>query len=499
MRSITKLMTAAVLLALIGACADDSSDTGDTGDTGGTDSGELDANSQDAGDTGELDVADTGTSDGDTDAEVSCSSAPAVMVGGTTATDAVANAPARCGQPAHTWLRDDSLGTLVDIESTSSFPATVIDALAQAANLDQPRPADYGAAIIQFSYVTQDRGVLVEATGLMGWPIGVESGTELDVIAMPPGFNGVADDCAWSRKVDAQGLVAIVASYGYLAVMPDYVGKRGFGVESEFDHPALAGQPEAISTLDAVRAVLKFDPAEREDLCASRRFAVIGPSQGGHAALWTQRLAPYYAGELEFVGGAAIVPNVDLTGQTSVGMTTSGFAVKNAAFMAPLAAWYGTDLATVALDPDALVAAAADECPAAGAYPSLADETNETVFEQDFITAATNGTLGDFGTLGCIFVENSITSTSIPPLGEQAPMLFIVATDDDAIDTDTQRSSFDTLCDGTIPLRYLECSGVNHHNATFVTADSAIDFVDALFAGDDVGADCMQSTAVACE
>ena len=34
---------------------------------------------------------------------------PAPRVGGTAETDAVANAPARCGQPPHAWLRSPDL------------------------------------------------------------------------------------------------------------------------------------------------------------------------------------------------------------------------------------------------------------------------------------------------------------------------------------------------------------------------------------------------------
>jgi hypothetical protein len=41
---------------------------------------------------------------------------------------------------------------------------------------------------------------------------------------------------------------------------------------------------------------------------AGRRTALLGFSQGGHAVLWANQLAPSYAPELDLVGVAALAP-----------------------------------------------------------------------------------------------------------------------------------------------------------------------------------------------
>lgn len=67
-------------------------------------------------------------------------------------------------------------------------------------------------------------------------------------------------------------------------------------------------------------------------LTLSRKTAVWGYSQGGHAALWAGIEAPDYAPGLDLVGIAAVAPATDLAAQlrevsrTAVGKVVTGFA-----------------------------------------------------------------------------------------------------------------------------------------------------------------------------
>jgi hypothetical protein len=74
-----------------------------------------------------------------------------------------------------------------------------------------------------------------------------------------------------------------------------------------FRSPYLVGPSAAHSVLDAVRAARAVPHAS-----ATSRFAVWGESQGGHATLWTARLAPEYAPELRPVGAATDAPPAPL-------------------------------------------------------------------------------------------------------------------------------------------------------------------------------------------
>lgn len=81
---------------------------------------------------------------------------------------------------------------------------------------------------------------------------------------------------------------------GYAIVATDYQGLGTAGV-----HPYGDGRTEAYNIADMVRAGRHV----ARDL--SKKWVVIGQSQGGHAALFAMSVAPRYASELDFRGGVA--------------------------------------------------------------------------------------------------------------------------------------------------------------------------------------------------
>ncbi|MCW4355486.1 lipase [Hoyosella sp. YIM 151337] len=118
-----------------------------------------------------------------------------------------------------------------------------------------------------------------------GWPI----------LSWAHGTVGLGDDCAPSTAGRSARDIEYLAhwlSQGYVIVASDYLGLGAPGL-----HPYLIGEPTAYSVIDMVRAAVAADPA------LSRKWAVIGQSQGGHATLFTTRLAPSYAPDLDFRGG----------------------------------------------------------------------------------------------------------------------------------------------------------------------------------------------------
>ncbi len=126
------------------------------------------------------------------------------------------------------------------------------------------------------------------------------------VIAWDHGTTGVARSCAPSLITDMfeiQGVPAVdeAISNGWAVVATDYTGQ---GAEGDF--PYLIGEGEGRSTLDAVRAARQLQSAE-----LSTNVVIWGHSQGGHAALWTAKLAPAYAPELNVLGVAALSPVAD--------------------------------------------------------------------------------------------------------------------------------------------------------------------------------------------
>jgi hypothetical protein len=123
------------------------------------------------------------------------------------------------------------------------------------------------------------------------------------VVGVGPESTGLANVCAPSR--DRSGEVTLLGPYveaGHLVVMTD-----GEGVGTPGRHPYLVGASAGHSLLDAVRAAGELPGAGAGD-----HVGLAGSAEGGHAALWADRLAAAWAPELHVVGTVAGAPTTDL-------------------------------------------------------------------------------------------------------------------------------------------------------------------------------------------
>ncbi len=80
-------------------------------------------------------------------------------------------------------------------------------------------------------------------------------------------------------KDDNQVLAAVIGSYGYICVFPDYIG---LGISKGL-HPYLDPKSESWATIDMLNAVKKLK--EKKILNYNDQLFVTGYSQGGHAAM----------------------------------------------------------------------------------------------------------------------------------------------------------------------------------------------------------------------
>jgi pimeloyl-ACP methyl ester carboxylesterase len=165
------------------------------------------------------------------------------------------------------------------------------------------------------------RLLLYRSTGVDGRPAAVSGSVSLPrgraprggwpVITYGHGTSGSGDACAPTRGYDTDGLVSYPYPLlnrwlraGYAVVRTDYEGQGTPGV-----HPFLVGRSEGRSMLDIVRAARELEPR------LSRRIAIAGHSQGGHAALWAASLAPKWTPELRVRGTVAFAPASHLAEQ----------------------------------------------------------------------------------------------------------------------------------------------------------------------------------------
>ncbi len=93
------------------------------------------------------------------------------------------------------------------------------------------------------------------------------------------------------------------AKSNYVVASTDYEGQGGPG-----RHPFLVGQSEGRAVLDAARAARQFP-----GLKLPKTLAIVGYSQGGHAALWANQIAHEWTPEFDVLGTVAGAPASELS------------------------------------------------------------------------------------------------------------------------------------------------------------------------------------------
>ena len=462
--------------------------------------------SPDAGTASDAFLSDAPSEDATTPTDASTPSRcviPTPMVAGTPATDAVANAPPRCGSVPGAWLRSAELGTVVSRRPGTSYTAATLQSLAESQNVMLPRMPENNVRTETLVYTTQDRGVLVQSTALIAYPNNRPEGTDVPIVLVLHGTSGFRAGCGPTNDVASGLLAAVFASYGWIAVAPDYLGLENAGEPYGALHPYLVGEATAIASLDAARAAMHTVADSSPTVCAQPRLAVFGGSQGGHATLWVDRFAPYYAREFALLGGVATVPTGDLLGQSQRAVMAPVEATANlAASIVTQAAWYDQEsaLSTIFKSPfdSSIAAALAADCnPGDALNPELA---LSDLFTDSFLASA-QANMRTTAPVGCWLTESSLTATSVPRINVDSPsygMLFVVGSEDRLIHPPIERAAYDTLCTSGTPLNYLECEGASHTRATLWAIPEVFSFLDARRAGTAFTTQCSRPAASRC-
>jgi pimeloyl-ACP methyl ester carboxylesterase len=241
-------------------------------------------------------------------------------------------------------LRRALAGTLL-AAALSVAPQATADPVAAAAPGDVlsaravSAPGFFYANVWTITYQsTSATGAPITVSGTVIVPKGANANTP--VVGYAPGTHGLGDQCAPSRHLEAgdetEGLlIHQYATRGFAVALTDY---EGIGTPGE--HTYMAGRAEGNATLDAVRAALRLPGT---GLSANTRVAIVGYSQGGHAAGWAAQLAPTYAPQLNIAAYAVGAPPADLkvVADHNDGGDNAGLV---------LAAGYGLDITYPELD-----------------------------------------------------------------------------------------------------------------------------------------------------
>ncbi len=435
------------------------------------------------------------------------STPPAIDAG---ADAAASSSRAKCGAPAYNWLPAATMGDV--LESIAKAPHTPLElnyVILQAKNdgaFKTKRLAKLGTKSRLMRYQTQDRGKALDATMLMAYPDTSDAKT-YPILLVLHGTTGFSDGCGPSAGVaeDSYGgfsdgtsvLLSLFASFGYIAVAPDYIGLKSLGSPTGFLHPYLVAEPTAIASLDAVRAAKK-------QLAGSNitpgDLVVVGGSQGGHGAAFVNRFLPHYAPELVIKGSVWDVPPTDILGQAQPALTSWKNATKNLiALTTTYESWYGTatgGLASAFLPPfdTSIPAALGTSCSPSSVF---ANATRETMFTSSFLTSGQLPGFGGLAPWACYLSENSLPTTSIPKQ-DSIPSLFLIGENDELVDNVVERASFQKLCTQGHVLSFLECAGASHTKPLSYALDQWLDFLEDRLDGKPVSGTCVLKPAETC-
>lgn len=129
-------------------------------------------------------------------------------------------------------------------------------------------------------YKTETEGEKINASGLLCVPS--ESG-EYPLFSFQNGTNTLNDQAPSEYVTNpVYQFIEIIASMGYVVVIPDY---PGFGESSNISHPYLIKEPTVRAVVDMLYAVKEMVPEELPDLTIKDELYIMGYSLGGWATL----------------------------------------------------------------------------------------------------------------------------------------------------------------------------------------------------------------------
>lgn len=384
-----------------------------------------------------------------------------------------------CGGPAYDWADMEAVGQLVSWEPLleGTIGPAGIEALQESTDQNIVDNVPYGAKTYRFRYTTQDRGAIIEATGMVAFPDTQGEPLETQSLLWMHPTVGFSDSCAPSANGIEQMVPLLVgASQGYIVVAPDYLGMAGFGEPSGMLHPYVVSEPTAVVSLDAVRAMEQLATLSRGPelgVVPNNELVMWGISEGGFGALWAARYLPHYAPEYELLGVAAIIPASDMLALAQHGLST--FGDTSWAIMAVLATahpWFGEagDLSEALTDEEpAFLASRLPEILQTECEPTDfegAEQLTEVghLFQADFIEAVVSGDWASADPFSCYLASSTLPGSEIPRV-DDSPTLVIVGENDTLAYAGTERASVEKLCEEGQAIEYIECSGAGHVTA----------------------------------
>lgn len=203
---------------------------------------------------------------------------------------------------------DPSRGTVVAVTETAAVPAAGIDAIVAsqpglASLIGAPSRCDVTISKLSYNTIGPKGGWSPASGGLM-IPSGADCPGPYPVLVYHHGTTVYRAFTMSDPTNGEAGLqMAYFAAQGYVVVMPDYLG---YG-DSKTYHPYLNAENTAAVSIDALRAARTT--LTKMSVATDGKLFLAGYSQGGHAAMATQRTM-----ERDYPAEFAITAAVDMSG-----------------------------------------------------------------------------------------------------------------------------------------------------------------------------------------
>ena len=402
-----------------------------------------------------------------------------------------------CGLPDYEFLPIEEMGTLLssDKREDLSLDKDALTALLDNFELPLP-PPENGIETYYIEYQSQDKGQLSNGTGMIILP---ENTTEAPVLVWLHPTMGFNDECSpTATGVIGAAYPAIFASLGFIVVAPDYIGMRGWTGESEDLHAYASAEATAIFSIDSLRALPNLLKAyNKEILWNDQEIILWGVSEGGFAALATDRYFPHYAPEFTTLTTVASTPVTDVFALAQHGM--SEFSDTSAGVLGvalTLNQWYeaNLDLETI-LQPEfiSLEQSMLESC------DDFDDLNNVTEISQVFQQSFIDGILSDDNSVtpwDCIFKDNNLT-TKIPHI-QTAPTLIVTAEFDDLAWAPPVHTDIPVLCEEGYEIVHRQCAQAGHVSGSLDSLGEQWAWIQARLNNEPLSNTCIVAEPISC-
>jgi len=179
--------------------------------------------------------------------------------------------------------------TLIKAAKINSFTAVELRFLIGLSGLDIPSSLlQYDVDVYKITYNTQYNGSVITASGIVSLP------KTNNIVAMVSLHHGtiVTNDEAPSEQSpfgESMILFAALASPGFIAVVPDYIG---FGSSANILHPYYVEEYTASAIIDNLKAAKEL--AANKGLEFNEELFLTGYSEGGYATMATHKSIEQY-------------------------------------------------------------------------------------------------------------------------------------------------------------------------------------------------------------